>query len=122
MSVAMQSFFLSCNSRPGTVEELKEPFCLYGVVAALWVCARHDHAEKRSLLAHAKFLLGDVFRSALDFMEGSAWPVDSLDIWANEGRTDFRLPPQVRTEYQTLASFQRQEKPVEPVFTVSQIC
>eukprot|EP00435_Cladocopium_sp_Y103_P052370 s1907_g16.t1 len=118
MSVAMQSFFLSCNSRPGTVEELKEPFCLYGVVAALWVCARHGHAEKKSLLAHAKFLLGDVFRSALDFMEGSAWPVDSIDIWANDlGRTEFRLPPQLRTEYQKPASFQRQqEHPVEPVW------
>lgn len=118
MSVAMQSFFLSCN-RPGT--ELK-PFCLYGVVAALWVVARHGHHEK-SLLAHAKFLLGDVFRSALDFMEGSAWPVDSIDIWANDlGRTEFRLPPQLRTEYQTPdkpASLKRQEQPVEPVFTVS---
>jgi hypothetical protein len=71
------------------------------------------------LLAHAKFLLGDVFRSALDFMEGSAWPVDSIDIWANDlGRTEFRLPPQLRTEYQKPASF-RQEQPVEPVFTVS---
>ena len=116
MSAAMQSFFLSCNSRPG-VEELK-PFCLYGVVAALWVCARHGHAEKKSLLAHAKFLLGDVFRSALDFMEGSAWPVDSIDIWANEGRAEFRLPPQLRTEYQKPASFERQQA-VEPVFTAS---
>ena len=89
MSYEMQSFFASCNTRPGAVEELREPFCLYGVVSALWVSARHGHPERKQLLRHAQFLLGDLFRSTLDFMEGSGWALTSLDILANLEQKQF---------------------------------
>ena len=99
MSFAMQSFFASCNTRPGAVAELLEPFCLYGVVSALWVSARHGHPKGKQLLRHAQFLLGDVFRSALDFMEGSAWTLTSLDILANLENEQFSLPQELRDQY-----------------------
>ncbi|CAE7502103.1 unnamed protein product, partial [Symbiodinium pilosum] len=99
MSFAMQSFFASCNTRPGAVAELLEPFCLYGVVSALWVSARHGHPKGKQLLRHAQFLLGEVFRSALDFMEGSAWTLTSLDILANLEHEQFSLPQELRDQY-----------------------
>ena len=119
MSLAMQSFFASCNTRPGTVEELREPFCLYGVVSALWVSARHHPKSKKQFLRHAQFLLGDVFRGALDFMEGSGWPVTSLDILANLERDQFRLPQHLRGQYHSPSSEPRQpDLPQEPILTV----
>ena len=119
MSLAMQSFFASCNTRPGSVKELKFPFCLYGIVAALWVSARHGHPEGRSLLDHARFLLGEVFRSALDFMESSSWPINSLDVLANQ-RGEFRLPPELRHTYQLVQKDQKADRSRSelPVLTV----
>ncbi|OLQ11086.1 hypothetical protein AK812_SmicGene5189 [Symbiodinium microadriaticum] len=117
MSYAMQSFFASCNTRPGAVEELREPFCLYGVVSALWVSARHGHPERKQLLRHAQFLLGDLFRSTLDFMEGSGWALTSLDILANLEQKQFSLPQHLHRQY----PFPRQvpgDLPGEPVLTV----
>ena len=118
MSLAMQRFFLSCNTEPGSVPELNEPSCLYGVVSAMWVCARHG---QRALLGHAKFLLGDVFRLALDFMEGSNWPLTSIDILANEAATKgFRLPPELRRNYEATEP-RLQGLPPEPSFVVWEI-
>ncbi|CAJ1381178.1 unnamed protein product [Effrenium voratum] len=99
MAPAMQSFFGACNAPP---EAEVEAFCLYGAVSALWVSARHvptDREQRDALLRHGAFLLGEAMRSTLDFMEGSGWPIDSLDILANLGRPNFRLPPELRTSY-----------------------
>lgn len=101
MALAMQSFFLSCNAQPNTVQDLEHPFCLYGAVSALWVTARHGALGG---LQHAKFLLGDVFRLALDFMEGSAWPISSLHILANEATTAFRLPTELPSRLEAVGS------------------
>ena len=116
MSLAMQNFFASCNSRPGALQKLQEPFCLYGVVSALWVSARHGHPQSKQLLRHAQFLLGDVFRNALDFMEGSGWTLTSLDILANLESDHFLLPPELRGQYPL--KLHQAEAPAEPVLMV----
>lgn len=121
MSLAMQSFFLSCNSGPG--KNLDPPFCLYGAICALWVSARHGHPERNRLLTHAKFLLGDVFRSALDFMEGSSWPLTSIDILANDVKDvqGFRLPHELRKIYHTPQGMHVGAQIKQPVFMVWEI-
>lgn len=94
-SEAMQSFFTRCNAPPSTPEQSLPPrFCLYGIVAALWLMARSGHPDRLGLLGHAEFLLGSTMRHSLDFMESSGWPVTSLDVFANVQRPaeDFRLP------------------------------
>ena len=118
MSLAMQSFFLSCNSGPG--KNLEQPFCLYGAISALWVSARHGHPERNRLLKHAKFLLGDVFRSALDFMEGSSWPLTSIDILANDVKDvqGFRLPHELGKIYHTPQGMHVGAQTKQPVFMV----
>lgn len=97
-SQGMLSFFSSCNAAPSSPEASALPFCLYGAVAALWVVARAGHPDRRSLLAHAEFMLGKTMRNTLDFMESSRWPLNSLDVLANLQRApeeDFRLPAEL---------------------------
>ena len=101
MALGMQSFFLSCNARPNS--DLEHPFCLYGAVSALWVRARHGLGG----LEHARFLLGDVFRLALDFMESSQWPISSLDLLG--GGKAFRLPPELPRRLEVSSETKRAE-------------
>ncbi|CAK0793895.1 unnamed protein product [Prorocentrum cordatum] len=76
------------------------PFCLYGAVSALWVVARSGHPDREHLLGVAQFLLGSTIRGTLDFMEGSGWPLSSVDVLANLQRPAerFRLPAELRVE------------------------
>lgn len=94
-SSGMMSFFAGCNTPPSPPGEARQPFCLYGTIAALWLVARTGHPDGRGLLTQAEFLLGKTMRYTLDFMESSGWPISSLDIFVNRQRSDdedFRLP------------------------------
>ena len=55
---------------------IRSGHCHYGVVAALFILARHDsHGNAVHYSAMALQMLGG---SALDFLEDSAWPFSSL--------------------------------------------
>lgn len=99
-SRGMQLFFTSCNLPPET-QEAQLSFCLYGVIAALWVLARSGHPDRSGLLGHAEFLLGSTMRNTMDFMESSGWPISSLDVLANLQHPDreFRMPAELLHQY-----------------------
>eukprot|EP00438_Fugacium_kawagutii_P015591 Skav229724 [mRNA] locus=scaffold49:372576:374408:- [translate_table: standard] len=100
-SLGMRQFLGSCNQPPYAEAQ---NFCLYGVVSALWVIARHDHPDRRTLLMHANFLLGSTMNHVLDFTESSGWPISLVDILANleaaDKDMDFLLPPEVRQRFE----------------------
>ncbi|CAK9009615.1 unnamed protein product [Durusdinium trenchii] len=91
-SRGMRTFTEHCNAPTP-----KGDFCLYGLVSALWMIARHDHPDSQNLLQHANFLLGSTMNHVLDFTESSAWPIGTLDILANlESPDRFLLPPEIK--------------------------
>jgi hypothetical protein len=52
----MESFLNGCNR-----QEKDLPFCLYGIVSAMWVVAVaswHDKNYAETLLNHSRYLLG----------------------------------------------------------------
>ncbi|CAK9028438.1 Uncharacterized protein SCF082_LOCUS18366 [Durusdinium trenchii] len=91
-SRGMRTFTEHCNAPTP-----KGDFCLYGLVSALWMIARHDHPDSQNLLQHANFLLGSTMNHVLDFTESSAWPIGTLDILANlESPDRFLLPAEIK--------------------------